>query len=113
MQFVSMKKAVLQESLCHGYPGIRSILWLDDGDNTVEHISEESYDCYQKKAEQKNGRYMPGSLFRNPNFIPGAERESLPLNDEYVLIKGWIDEQGPHQTPEYRAHPFGRYRTST
>jgi len=74
--------------------------------------SNQAYVEYcQKKADAVWGRLIPGSLFREPRFIPGTKRKKLPytnlLGNE---ILGYVDEDGVHfyghfETPHY--HDFG------
>ena len=42
-------------------------------------ISEATVDRFRRIAEKKWGRYIPGTLTREPRFIPGTERKALPL----------------------------------
>ena len=60
---------------------------------------------YKKQAEAKFGRYIPGSLLREPRFLPGTERDSLPLfeidpRSGIESESGYIDEMGIHRYPQ-------------
>jgi hypothetical protein len=50
-------------------------------------------------AEVTWGKYIPGGLFKEPRFIPGTERNRLPLTDESGSEIGYIDEEGVHEYP--------------
>jgi hypothetical protein len=66
----------------------------------TERITDDQVRAYQKQAEDEWGKYIPGSLFREPRFIPGKKRSSLPLmiDDHGVSVEaGWIDEKGVHR----------------
>jgi RHS repeat-associated protein len=62
----------------------------------TEDITNESFAKYQEQAEAQWGKYIPGSWFRDPRFIPGTSRETLPLYDGYNEI-GYVDEEGVHR----------------
>jgi hypothetical protein len=66
----------------------------------TERISNEKVEEYRKKAEEKWGKYIPGTLFSQPRFIPGTERTSLPFFEYpygFPQEAGWIDETGVHR----------------
>lgn len=67
-----------------------------------EMISRENYDAYKEMAKKKYGEFIEGGLFSKPKFVPGTERKSIPWYDERFREQGWIDEDGPHQSPLYR-----------
>jgi hypothetical protein len=57
---------------------------------------------HRKLAEEEWGKYIPGTLFAQPRFIPGKKRKSLPLMEYRQGIPfeaGWIDEDGVHRYP--------------
>src|SRR3954468_15936642 len=62
-----------------------------------ETISTAKQTEYKKEAERVWGRYIPGGLFWQPRFIPGTERQSLPLYDENYFRIGDVDEDGVHR----------------
>jgi hypothetical protein len=71
-----------------------------------EKISNQDVKRYTALAEKKWGRYIPGGPFREPQFMPGTERKSLPLvevdENGFRRSAGWIDEKGVH-----RIEPIG------
>jgi hypothetical protein len=67
---------------------------------TSETITNDDVEKYRKQAEDEWGKYIPGSLLRDPRFIPGKRRNSLPLIIEKHGVPydaGWIDEEGVHR----------------
>jgi hypothetical protein len=63
----------------------------------TETLTNAQVEEYQKQAEDQWGKYIPGTLLREPKFIPGARRKSLPLiKYEFGVPReaGWIDEKG-------------------
>jgi hypothetical protein len=63
-----------------------------------EMTNAEVEEC-RRKAEEAWGKYIPGSLFSQPRFIPGTNRSTLPLIRDYRGLPqeiGWIDEKGVH-----------------
>ena len=65
----------------------------------TEALSKEQVSEYRKKAEEKWGRYIRGTIFSQPGFIPGTERKFLPLFEIYYGVPyeaGRIDETGVH-----------------
>jgi hypothetical protein len=67
----------------------------------TETITDFQFEVHKKVAEVTWGKYIPGGLFREPRFIPGTKRKSLPLTDERGNEIGYIDEEGVHQYPSY------------
>jgi hypothetical protein len=63
----------------------------------TEKTTESEFEVYKKVAEETWGKYIPGSLFREPRFIPGTQRQTLPLTDERGRNIGYIDEAGVHR----------------
>ncbi len=64
-----------------------------------ESLSDKEVNDYRKRAEEKFGRYIPGTLLREPRFIPGKQRTTLPLITHPNGVPheaGWIDEKGVH-----------------
>jgi hypothetical protein len=62
-------------------------------------ITGAEVDHYRKIGDSEWGQYIPGSLLREPQFIPGARRKSVPLyiNDRGIAREvGWIHEKGVH-----------------
>ncbi|MBI3836427.1 MAG: hypothetical protein HY288_00655 [Planctomycetia bacterium] len=75
----------------------------------MEKITDAEVDQHRKQAEAEFGKYIPGSLFKEPRFIPGKQRSSLPL----IVYKygiaheaGWIDEKGVHHYKNPRPLPI-------
>lgn len=67
-----------------------------------ETITAAQVEQYEKLAEKEWGKYIPGSLIREPRFIPGTKRSELPLSEyregaRYIV--GWIDADGVHYFP--------------
>jgi hypothetical protein len=60
-------------------------------------LSDSQFEVYKREAEATWGKYIPGSLFREPRFIPGTQRKKLPLTDEWLNEIGYIDENGIHR----------------
>ncbi len=74
----------------------------------IETITSAQVDEYRRQAEQEWGKYVPGSLFSEPRFIPGSKRTSLPLiqyRNGIPYEVGWIDEKGVHRYPNPRPQP--------
>jgi predicted NUDIX family NTP pyrophosphohydrolase len=68
----------------------------------TEKITDEEVQRHRKQAEAEFGRYIPGSLLKEPRFIPGKQRQSLPLigyKNGIPREEGWIDEKGVHHYP--------------
>jgi len=68
----------------------------------TEKLAKGQVAAYQKIAEAKFGKYIRGTWFREPRFIPGTDRKSLPLTEEQYGVPvevGWIDEEGVHRYP--------------
>ena len=72
----------------------------------TQKITTQEFKQLKKQAEDKWGKYIPGSLLSEPRFIPGTERQTLPLiREEDGTEIGWIDEKGVHKytpIPELR-----------
>ena len=96
-----------------------SVFWLESGnwiysprmhfvggplDGQEEIISSEEYKYYEEQYHQAYGRYIPGGLFRDPKFIPGSKRSTLPLYKSDGSGCGYIDEDGPHWEPLQRPY---------
>jgi hypothetical protein len=67
---------------------------------TSERLSNDEMGEYRDLAEAKWGKYIPGTLFSAPRFIPGTDRKSLPLYDYELGVPrevGWVDEIGDHR----------------
>jgi hypothetical protein len=74
----------------------------------TEAITKEQVEAYRTQAEEEWGKYIPGSLFSEPRFIPGKKRKSLPLieyRDGLPYNAGWIDEEGVHRHSNPRMLP--------
>ncbi|HEX4147172.1 MAG TPA: HNH endonuclease [Pirellulales bacterium] len=70
-----------------------------------ETITNDQVEAYRKQAEHDWGKLVPGSLLRDPRFIPGKKRKTLPLMIyEYGVPHeaGWIDEEGVHRYSQPR-----------
>jgi hypothetical protein len=66
-------------------------------DGQTVDISDEELHAHKEAAHRKWGKYIPGGPFREPRFIPGTHRETLPVFDELFIFKlGWVDENGIH-----------------
>lgn len=82
----------------------------------IEELTEAELTGYHDEAEAKWGNYIPGSLFREPRFIPGTERKILPLieldtwSSNYGQKIGWVDENGVHKNEFIEENGFGRMR---
>jgi hypothetical protein len=66
-----------------------------------EKITKEQVEAYRKLAESEWGKYIPGTLFSEPRFIPGKKRKHLPLMEYRHGVPyeaGWIDENGVDRT---------------
>ncbi len=75
----------------------------------TEKISKAQVETYRNQAEEEWGKYLPGSLFSEPSFIPGKKRKSLPLIEYRNGIPydaGWIDEDGVHRHSSPRMLPI-------
>jgi hypothetical protein len=75
----------------------------------LETITDAQVDEHRKQAEAEFGKYISGSLFTEPRFIPGRQRKSLPLITYPFGIPheaGWIDEKGVHRYPVPKALPI-------
>jgi hypothetical protein len=62
-------------------------------------ITNAEVEQYRKQGEREWGRYIPGNLFKDPRFIPGTKRSSVPLIKYEWGVPfeaGWIDENGVH-----------------
>jgi RHS repeat-associated protein len=57
-------------------------------------ITDKAVQRYREIGEQLYGRYVPGNLFREPRFIPGTERKSIPLIDDNGFIIGEVGKHG-------------------
>jgi hypothetical protein len=67
-----------------------------------EVITEAEVSKYREAAEAVWGKFVPGSLLRQPRFIPGTKRQRLPLFEDRHGVPheaGWIDEDGVHYYP--------------
>ena len=53
-------------------------------------------------AEEQWGKYVPGTIFREPRFIPGKQRSRIPLIDPDRGEIGWIEEDGVFRNPLIR-----------
>ena len=65
----------------------------------TETITSADVDKYRDQAEKEWGKYIPGTLFSEPRFIPGTKRKTLPLIKYELGVPyeaGWIDEKGVH-----------------
>jgi hypothetical protein len=72
-------------------------------------ITHAEVEQHRKQAEAEFGKYIPGSLFREPRFIPGKQLKSLPLITYPYGIPheaGWIDENGVHRFKNPRPLPI-------
>jgi hypothetical protein len=68
----------------------------------TEKITTEEAEQLRKRAEEEFGKYIPGTIFREPRFIPGKKRTSVPLITHPNGIPheaGWIDDEGVHYHP--------------
>jgi hypothetical protein len=78
----------------------------------AEYISAAELAEFQQLAEAKFGKYIPGSLFRDPRFIPGTDRTTLPYYEidfrGGMHLEGYIDETGIHRYD--RNNPLERYK---
>lgn len=75
----------------------------------TERITGEEVEQHRKQAEAEFGKYIPGSLFKEPRFIPGKQRKSLPLITYPYGVPhdaGWIDEKGVHHYAVPRPLPI-------
>ncbi len=66
----------------------------------IEKISSADVEQYRKQGEAEFGKYIPGTLFQGPRFIPGRQRSSLPLfgeKDGVPYQAGRIDKDGVHR----------------
>ena len=69
----------------------------------VEKITDVQMEKYKKQAEEEWGKFIPGSLFSDPRFIPGKRRQSLPWIEYRHGVPyeaGWIDQDGLHRYPD-------------
>jgi hypothetical protein len=65
---------------------------------TVETLTNAEYNQYNTQYEQEYGKYIPGTLFSSPRFIPGTKRDRLELwNDQTLQWDGYFDETGYHE----------------
>lgn len=71
----------------------------------TQEITGAQVKAHRKEAEARWGRYIPGTLFREPRFIPGTERKTLPFY-ENGIPNGYIDETGIHR---YRTIRWGQW----
>jgi hypothetical protein len=75
----------------------------------TEKITKEQVEEYRKQAEKEWGKYIPGSLFSEPRFIPGKKRKSLPWIEHRYGVPyeaGRIDEEGVHRYANPRELPI-------
>jgi hypothetical protein len=75
----------------------------------TEKISDAEVEQHRKQAEAEFGKYIQGSLFKEPRFIPGKRRKSLPLITHPNGVPheaGWIDEEGVHHYAVPRPLPI-------
>lgn len=69
----------------------------------TEDITSEQLEAHRKEAEAIWGKYIPGTYFQDPRFIPGTQRDSLPLYriDPITGLRqekiGYIGEKGVHR----------------
>jgi hypothetical protein len=64
----------------------------------TETMTTLDYERALNLAHSMWGRYVPGSLFHQPRFIPGMNRSSIPLIELDTGRKiGFIDEDGVHR----------------
>jgi hypothetical protein len=64
-----------------------------------ESITPDEAEEYRERAEEEFGKYVPGTPFTDPRFMPGKQRKTLPLityPDGVPHEAGWIDDKGPH-----------------
>jgi len=61
-------------------------------------ITSKEVERYRREGEKVWGKYIPGSLFREPRFIPGSARKRLDLIQvtDRGYRMGYIDEDGVH-----------------
>jgi hypothetical protein len=64
----------------------------------TEVITSEELAAYKKEGEEKWGKLIPGGVFFPPKFIPGTERQTLPVYTNGVEV-GYVDETGVHYYP--------------
>jgi hypothetical protein len=87
----------------HWYSNPKRVFVAGPRKGKTETITSAQEDEYRRTAERKFGKYIPGSLFSQPRFIPGKQRKRLPVYDEWHGLRreiGWVDEKGVHHDPE-------------
>ena len=75
----------------------------------TETITNTEVEQHRQQAEAEFGKYLPGSLLKEPRFIPGKQRKSLPLYTYPNGVPhqaGWIDEKGVHRYAVPRPLPI-------
>ncbi len=63
-------------------------------------LTDAQADQYRQKGEEQWGKYIPGTLFSGPRFIPGVQKKSVPFfifDHDVPQEAGWIDEKGVHR----------------
>ena len=79
----------------------------------TENITDADVDAYREAAEALYGRLVLGGLFREPRFIPGSERDRLPLIERDIYgnsrVVGYIDATGVHRVPEHELGMHGLF----
>ena len=74
-----------------------------------EPIMRPEADMYQRTAEAIWGRYIKGTLFEGPRFIPGTERKYIDYTETRDGVEykaGYIDEHGIHRFPQGLQRPI-------
>jgi len=64
-----------------------------------ETITNGEVEQHRRQAEAEFGKYIPGTIFKQPRFIPGKQRKTLPLVADFYGVRhetGWIDQDGVH-----------------
>lgn len=103
--FVAEDGSVFIVSRAHLFSSFKREFVAGPRKGQTETISNAQVEEYQRLAEKEWGKYIPGTLFREPRFIPGTKRKSLPLIRYKYGIPyegGRIDENGVHhfEVPE-------------
>ena len=66
-----------------------------------EKITEAEFEAYQKEDEAEWGKVIEGSFFRDPKFIAGRSRKTIPFfeTDSWGTrrLVGWLDDKGIHR----------------
>lgn len=74
----------------------------------TEKISDREFDEYRQHVEKEWGKYIPGTLWSEPKFVPGRQRDSVPyiiFDDGVPFEAGVVDKNGVWYHPTRKPVP--------